>query len=263
MKSDNILKIENLEICFGGLVAVNQVSMNLKRGEIMGLIGPNGSGKTTILNLITGIYKPLKGSIYLDGINIIGQKPHCIAKLGISRTFQNIRLFNELSVLENVLIGRHCRLLGNTFHDIFGIRSRREIEKEALNKSLNYLAMFGLEEYKSIKAKNLPYGLKRELEIVRALATEPKVLLLDEPSAGMNSQEVEALSDLILKIKKKGIAMIVIEHNIKVVMGLSNKITVLEEGIKISEGKPFEVKNDPRVIEAYLGKEDVGNVRSK
>ena len=164
------------------------------------MIGPNGSGKTTILNLITGIYKPLKGSIYLEGINITGQKPHYITKLGISRTFQKIRLFNELSVLENVLIGRHCRLSGNIFHDVFGIKSRRKIEKEALNKSLDYLDMFGFGEYKykSIKAKNLPYGLKRELEIVRALATEPKVLLLDEPSAGMNSQEVEVLSDLIL-----------------------------------------------------------------
>ena len=256
-----ILEVRELTIRFGGLTAVSSLSFSVPRKSIFGMIGPNGSGKTTVLNMITGVYPPASGTIILDGEPIQGLRPHRICKLGISRTFQNLRLFNNLTVLENVLIGRHCRLNGGIPRDVFGFRSRKNVESSALSVAMEYLEMFNLGPHRDSRASSLPYGLKRELEIVRALATEPSLLLLDEPAAGMNSEETGNLIELIRQVRDRGVTVLLIEHNIRMVMGLCDAIVVLDSGSKIAEGQPEEIQNDPRVIEAYLGTRGVKNAR--
>ena len=255
-----MLKIDNITMKFGGVVAVNQFNASISKGEIVGLIGPNGAGKTTIFNMITGVYKPTLGSIIYE-VNeneedITGLRPDKIAKLGICRTFQNIRLFKELTVMDNVFIGNHLRLDSGVFSAVLRLPKYRSEEKEEFEKSRYLLEKVGLYEERDEKAFSLPYGKQRRLEIARALATGPKLLLLDEPAAGMNPQETRDLMEFIMDIKKEfKLTIFLIEHHMEVVMGICERIYVLDHGILIKEGNPLEVQNDQRVIEAYLGVE--------
>lgn len=255
-----MLRIDDMTMRFGGVIAANQFNANIQKGEIVGLIGPNGAGKTTIFNVITGVYKPTEGEIIFspneEDLDITGLRPDEIAKLGICRTFQNIRLFNELSVLDNVFIGNHLRLKSNIFSSVLRLPNYRREEKEMYEKSLYLLEKVDLKDEMNEKAYSLPYGKQRRLEIARALATEPKLLLLDEPAAGMNPQETRELMDFIEEIKEEfDLTIFLIEHHMEVVMGISNKILVLDHGVLIAEGEPWEIQENERVIEAYLGVE--------
>ncbi len=255
-----MLRIDDMTMRFGGVIAANQFNANIQKGEIVGLIGPNGAGKTTIFNVITGVYKPTEGEIIFspneEDLDITGLRPDEIAKLGICRTFQNIRLFNELSVLDNVFIGNHLRLKSNIFSSVLRLPNYRREEKEMYEKSLYLLEKVDLKDEMNEKAYSLPYGKQRRLEIARALATEPKLLLLDEPAAGMNPQETRELMDFIEEIKEEfDLTIFLIEHHMEVVMGISHRILVLDHGILIAEGEPWEIQEDERVIEAYLGVE--------
>lgn len=249
-----LLEVDNLGISFGGLRAVNEFHMQIEKGCLYGLIGPNGAGKTTVFNLLTGVYKPDSGIIKLDGENIVGKKTIDINKAGIARTFQNIRLFKDLSVLDNVKVGLHNHHKYTTLEGILRLPKYFKVEKEMDEKAMELLEVFGLKEEAATLASNLPYGKQRKLEIARALATEPKLLLLDEPAAGMNPNETKELMDTIGFVREKfEMTILLIEHDMKLVSGICEKLTVLNFGEVLAQGNTSDVLNDPEVIKAYLG----------
>ncbi len=262
----NVMRTDNITMQFGGLTAVKEFNLELNKNEIVALIGPNGAGKTTAFNMITGVYHPTAGRILFNEKNVVegkevyteknitGLRPDQITGLGIARTFQNIRLFKDLSVLDNVLIANHLRISSNIFEAIFKLPRYRREEKQMVEKSMNLLEKVGLAECKDEKSSSLPYGQQRRLEIARALATDPSILLLDEPAAGMNPKESEDLTIFIRKIRDEfDLTVFLIEHHMQVVMGISDRIYVLDYGITIAKGNPHEIQNNQRVIEAYLG----------
>lgn len=251
-----LLEINNAGISFGGLKAVSNCNISILRGEMIGLIGPNGAGKTTLFNMLTGVYKPTEGGIKFEGNSIIGLKPYHITKRGIARTFQNIRLFKELSVLDNVKIPYHIHAKHSIISSAFRLPSHYRGEAEITRKAMEYLDIFGLADKKDELSKNLPYGEQRRLEIARALAAQPRLLLLDEPAAGMNPQETHDLMELIRWIRNEfNLTILLIEHDMSLVMGVCERIYVLEYGKIIAEGSPDEIKHNPKVIKAYLGEE--------
>ena len=251
-----LLKVDNVSMVFGGLRAVSNLSMHIDEGELIGLIGPNGAGKTTAFNMITGVYTPTEGKVYFNGHQSSGKKSYQVTQMGMARTFQNIRLFSELSVIDNVKIAYNMHVTYNLADAI--VRDGKYLSEEEFitQKALDLLKIFHLEEEAHEVAKNLPYGKQRRLEIARALATEPKLLLLDEPAAGMNPQETKELMEMIRWIRKEfNLSILLIEHDMGLVMGVCERIYVLEYGMKIAEGTPEEIKQNARVIEAYLGEE--------
>ena len=257
-----VLEVNDLSQDFGGLRALNELSLTVNSGEIVALIGPNGAGKTTFFNCVTGIYTPTEGEMYLHSAEgdkqlLNGKKPHLITAMGMARTFQNIRLFSEMTVLENVMIGRHCRTKAGIFGAIVRDGRTRREEQDCIDRSYELLELVKLQDFWNETANNLPYGAQRRLEIARAMATEPRMLLLDEPAAGMNPQETNELKELVCSIRdNQQLSILLIEHDMGMVMSLSDRIYVMEYGSCIATGIPAEIRTNPRVIKAYLGESD-------
>ena len=257
-----VLEVKDLSQDFGGLRALNELSLTVNSGEIVALIGPNGAGKTTFFNCVTGIYTPTEGQMFLHDASgdkqlLNGKKPHLITAMGMARTFQNIRLFSEMTVLENVMIGRHCRTKAGIFGAIVRDGRTRREEQDCIDRSYELLELVKLQDFWNETANNLPYGAQRRLEIARAMATEPRMLLLDEPAAGMNPQETNELKELVCSIRdNQQLSILLIEHDMGIVMSLSDRIYVMEYGSCIATGTPAEIRTNPRVIKAYLGESD-------